>query len=186
MEGETLALVTLVTLVGKACGHGVLSLCVPRMEAAGPGTIQNPLEMPPASIPALLSSTQGRKVSLPPLTAVKKENKPACSYRNPGFIFLFSFMLPCFCKYHCSFLEGNLKEGGTVAIFFLCWYPPIRRNTEDREGTDKGRRIIERKAAQMPVVPGLEKRNAVGKSSSVSTEVGLSSPGVSRPLCHCW
>lgn len=134
MEGETLALVTLVTLVGKACGHGVLSLCVPRMEAAGLGTIQNPLEMPPASIPALLSSTQGRKVSLPPLTAVKKENKPACSYRNPGFIFLFSFMLPCFCKYHCSFLEGNLKEGGTVAIFFFVLVPTHQEKYRGQRG----------------------------------------------------
>lgn len=40
---------------------------------------------------------------------------------------------------------------------------------------NKARRTVERNTVQMPGVPGLGKRNVVGKSSSVSTEVELSS-----------
>lgn len=40
---------------------------------------------------------------------------------------------------------------------------------------NKARRTVERKVVQMPGVPRLGKRNVVGKSSSVSTEVELSS-----------
>lgn len=55
-----------------------------------------------------------------------------------GSSFLFLSHSPAL-AYH-SFLQANLREGGPVTNFFLCWYPAIRRNTvhvAQRTGTDK-------------------------------------------------
>lgn len=200
-SGSWWHLVALVTLVGKACRQGFIPVCAQdggRRDRHKPRIswiCQQPPSLHCSALPRAVR-IQSRKMSLPPLTAVKMEAKTGCSYRNPrcpGFILPFFFSCFSALVYYCSFLEGNLRERGNVAKLFCAGTQPSGEvlslwHRGQALMRDKARRRAERKAAQMPGVPGLEKRNAVGKSSSVSTEVGLSSPGVSRPLCqhsHC-